>query len=683
VKPTHSESLAEGLHPALERIAACAQNLTDASGAALALGGPEGMVCVARSGSSAPLIGAQFDESEGLSGECIRTGETAICVNASADPRVNYHACRALNVASFLYFPLRSAPGKIIGMLGVFSSRPVHFSQRDISCLRFTEVMVQEALGRTASDPDPATMEVLLRTAGLSCAAKDHETVENERSEPPAEWYLPPNTAFDSPLTAEYLIAEELPGPAVYERGEVPHVPHVEEIVETSKPVFVPAETKPKPVFVGRVVDESVGEFEPEAKNDAGASRGHRILVMLGVLLVLLVIAAVWNYRRLMKRDRPEPKPAPASVAQPPAVAPPATEAPVTAAPAIPAPAMDSATEVAPGKPLTQAINLRSDESAATVTIRLPKAIRYEGYQLANPDRIYFDLHDVELADPKGNLFDSDGLISHVRLSRYAAGISRVVFDLRKPATFSAKLVESPERLVIEIRKMEPASKSGDGDTGVPTKMTIVIDPGHGGKDLGTVSPGGLQEKDLTLDVAQRLGTLLKKRLGARVVFTRDKDEYVSLDERANIANRAQADFLISIHGNSSSVQTVRGVETYYFREASETTATADESGMAETFAADVHRALIRGLTGPRQPMRDRGVREASFAVLREAQMPAALAEISFISNLKDQSRLESEWYRQRIALALYQGIADHVTRWESREGSAGSQRMHALMGTP
>ncbi|HVZ17045.1 MAG TPA: GAF domain-containing protein, partial [Terriglobales bacterium] len=184
-KPAQSDSLAEGLHPALQRIAACAQNLTEATGAAIALGGPNAMVCVARSGQSAPPIGARFDASSGLSGECIRTGEYAICVNAAADPRVNYQACRTLNVASMLYFPLHSAQGKIIGILGVFASRPLHFSQRDITSLRFTEGLVQEAIGRSANDPDPATLRVLLRRADFDINDEPAEVIQAPKLEQP------------------------------------------------------------------------------------------------------------------------------------------------------------------------------------------------------------------------------------------------------------------------------------------------------------------------------------------------------------------------------------------------------------------------------------------------------------------------------------------------------------------
>ena len=95
-------------------------------------------------------------------------------------------------------------------------------------------------------------------------------------------------------------------------------------------------------------------------------------------------------------------------------------------------------------------------------------------------------------------------------------------------------------------------------------KFRIVLDAGHGGWDLGTVGRQGLLEKDLVLDVTQRLGKLLQARLGSEVMFTRTDDTYLPLDQRADFANQAQADLFVSVHANYSSSATARGVETYY-----------------------------------------------------------------------------------------------------------------------
>lgn len=211
-------------------------------------------------------------------------------------------------------------------------------------------------------------------------------------------------------------------------------------------------------------------------------------------------------------------------------------------------------------------------------------------------------------------------------------------------------------------------------------KVVVVIDPGHGGRDVGTTSSTGLLEKDLTLDIAQRLGELLKDRLGCEIVLTRTEDKFVPLETRAAVANNAHADFLISIHGNSSSYEDVRGIETYYYRpniEISE--ADADPAEAAKSFANDVQSALLTGLKDGRKMLRDRGVKSASFVVLREVQMPAALSEISFMSSSRDAEQLDTPQYRDRVAEALYKGIANHLSHRKSYSAIADLNQKRAL----
>ena len=216
----------------------------------------------------------------------------------------------------------------------------------------------------------------------------------------------------------------------------------------------------------------------------------------------------------------------------------------------------------------------------------------------------------------------------------------------------------------------------------------IVVDAGHGGHDSGTLGPGGIQEKDVVLDVALRLGKLLHQRLGAEVTYTRDDDTFIPLEERTAIANKAQADLFISVHANSSSDPTARGVETYYLNfttspdaleVAARENAVSDQSvhelsGLVKKitlkdkidesreFAADVEDALYGGLERNNPGMRDRGVKKAPFVVLIGANMPSILAEISFLTNPSDASELKRGEYRQRIAESLYRGVAKYVS---------------------
>jgi N-acetylmuramoyl-L-alanine amidase len=215
----------------------------------------------------------------------------------------------------------------------------------------------------------------------------------------------------------------------------------------------------------------------------------------------------------------------------------------------------------------------------------------------------------------------------------------------------------------------------------------IVIDPGHGGHDTGTIGPGGLLEKDLVLDVSLRLGRLLQSKMGAEVVYTREDDTFIPLETRTAIANQQQADLFISVHANSSPDPSARGVETYYLnfnpspdalevaaRENAVSESSVHELGdlvkkialkekveESREFATDVDHALFVGLEGKDKSLRDRGVKKAPFIVLIGANMPSILAEISFVSNPGDERKLETPEYRQKIAESLYKGIARYI----------------------
>jgi N-acetylmuramoyl-L-alanine amidase len=215
----------------------------------------------------------------------------------------------------------------------------------------------------------------------------------------------------------------------------------------------------------------------------------------------------------------------------------------------------------------------------------------------------------------------------------------------------------------------------------------IVVDAGHGGHDTGTVGPNGLQEKDLVLDVALRLGKLLQKKMGAEVVYTRSDDTFVPLETRTAIANQEQADLFISVHANSSNDSSARGVETYYLNFTSSTDAlevAARENSVSEKsihelqdlvkkialkekieesreFASDVQNAMYSGLSTRNSKIRNRGVKKAPFIVLIGANMPSILAEISFVSNPTDERKLQTPEYRQKIAESLYRGVAKYV----------------------
>jgi len=215
----------------------------------------------------------------------------------------------------------------------------------------------------------------------------------------------------------------------------------------------------------------------------------------------------------------------------------------------------------------------------------------------------------------------------------------------------------------------------------------IVIDAGHGGHDSGTLGPGGIQEKDVVLDVALRVGKLLHQRLGAEIVYTRSDDTFIPLETRTAIANKAQADLFLSIHANSSPEPDARGVETYYLNFTSDPNALdvaarenavstqsvhqlsdlvrkitlKDKIDESREFAADVDAGLYAGLKAGNPGLKDRGVKKAPFVVLIGAQMPSILAEISFLTNPDDAEQLQQGSYRQRIAESLGTGVERYL----------------------
>jgi N-acetylmuramoyl-L-alanine amidase len=228
----------------------------------------------------------------------------------------------------------------------------------------------------------------------------------------------------------------------------------------------------------------------------------------------------------------------------------------------------------------------------------------------------------------------------------------------------------------------------------------IVIDAGHGGHDPGTLGRGGLQEKDLVLDVAVRLQRLVRDELGAEVVMTRATDVFVPLEERTAVANAQGADLFLSIHANSSRNSSVRGIETYFLNFAQDPHAEAvaarenaispatlkdlqnlvkaialnskiDES---RDFASSVQEAMVQTIRPIAPDVSDRGVRTAPFYVLIGANMPSILAEIAFVSNPQEERLLRTPEHRDRIARSLLDGVRAYLD-------SLGRPRTRQLTG--
>jgi N-acetylmuramoyl-L-alanine amidase len=219
-------------------------------------------------------------------------------------------------------------------------------------------------------------------------------------------------------------------------------------------------------------------------------------------------------------------------------------------------------------------------------------------------------------------------------------------------------------------------------------KLTkVVIDPGHGGHDTGTIGPKGLTEKALVLDIAKRLGALIEERLGAEVVYTRTSDTFVPLEERTAIANAERADLFISLHANSSPVRTTSGVETYYLnftsskeslevaarenassqksihelRDLLQKIALSDKIEESRELATRVQNAQHALAAKANPKLRNRGVKKAPFVVLIGASMPSILTEVGFLSNPRDEALFNRPDHRQKVAEAIFKGISQYV----------------------
>jgi N-acetylmuramoyl-L-alanine amidase len=215
-----------------------------------------------------------------------------------------------------------------------------------------------------------------------------------------------------------------------------------------------------------------------------------------------------------------------------------------------------------------------------------------------------------------------------------------------------------------------------------PALQTLVIDAGHGGEDIGARGADGVQEKQITLDVARRLRTLIETRLGIRVVLTRDDDRAVSLDERAAVANNSKADLFLSLHVNAAPASSIAGAEVYHVRldrEGEDARRSADTEGISlpvlggATRSIDIIRwdlaqarhvessAMFAGILEENLrahvTMGPRPLQAAPLRVLTGVDMPAALIEMGFLTNDDQEEQVRSENYQNTIAQAMYDAI--------------------------
>ena len=676
VTVSHQESPDEFvLYEVLQLVAERALALTSADGVAIALVQQGQIVCRAAAGPIAPDLGARLDPNSGISGACFRAAEIVRCDDTETDSRVNLQASRRLNARAMVAVPL-CGRRSVVGMIEVFSKKAYCFNDSDVRNLSLLAELILGAMKPEEEERLEALSQVAIHPSRMPHAPRPKLPASPPRNQ--AKLEEPVLNALLAPRAPSRVLPEALQPPA-------PESPPAAKIL--ARPIQYSAKL-------------------------AGNIHGLRLITALVAIAVFLSLGLWW---RLHSKTMASASAAPSvsvRTASP-------TQAPSTPVPTtieLPAPAGVSAEDAVRGV-LPQVTGVRHWESndSTTIVIDLQDQVQYEVHRLSAPERIYFDLHDTVLNPSlSGKTIEvGDALLLRIRVAQPVPGVSRIVLETKDVSNFSVSLAGNPYRLIAEIRSVavdsrpntktdllnpetqpeasrlnaaaQPLSKEDLRLRAHVPKMRIVVDAGHGGWDLGTVGRKGLLEKDLVLDIAQRLGDLLQSRLGSEVIYTRAFDTYIPLEKRAEIANEAQADLFVSVHGNYSSNESARGVETYYtnysapansleIEKRENATANHGPSTPALTgvalkertaesrhLAASVERELYASLSPKNPGMRDRGVKEAGFVVLTGTSMPAILAEVSFVSSPTDEDNLQSSSYRQKIAEALYKGIARYA----------------------
>ena len=349
---------------------------------------------------------------------------------------------------------------------------------------------------------------------------------------------------------------------------------------------------------------------------------------------------------------------------------------------------------------VTQIRVAENQPDVARIVVDMAQSATVTTSQLSNPYRLMIELRAKDHASPA----DGQSVTGNTYLSSpKIAAPEIVVAPPPAPSPVAAKVIplaprpQPDVRVIAETRIVTDPGPALTGPSPVAAKRgsgsltralglkigRVVLDAGHGGNDVGTHGPSGYLEKDLTLDVTRRLGSLIEERMGSDVVYTRSDDSYVGLEERTKIANDREADLFLSVHANSSPYRSAAGAETYILNFTTSKTAlelAARENASARSsihrlhelvskialkdkidesgeLAAKLQTSLASLSTHSTEAARNRGVKRAPFVVLIGAAMPSVLAEIGFLTNGSEESLLRQPEYRQKIAEALYKGI--------------------------
>ena len=734
------------LDEVLQLVAERAVAITGADGLAIALAENNEIVLRAAAGTVRPDPGTRIDRDSAFSGACFRTAQVIHCDDTDIDSRVNAEACRKMGVRSMVAVPL-CGRRRVIGVLEAFSSWPFAFNEIDIRNLTLLAELVLGALKPEDEDRFAQSAEAAATRLGTPKpeAAKPAVKVSPVPATPTR---LPPKPVPTTDRGARPAAPAKIIAPPPATVSALPYAASIKSVLPATlapKPVAPAVASAVRVAPTGRAKSVEApaaaaaflagkANSAPEPSLSFGRLEGEKpqrpwvVFILVGVIIAAAFTAGVWWKLKTAQIGDQMVQNQPSAQAKPPSAdSQSGDRAMDSASDAIPDSNQPENTPATPQElskfPRITGMRHWSSGDSSTVVLDLEDQVQYEPGHLSNPERFYFDLRDTQLSSElQGKSLEGDALLSRIRLAQPVSGMTRVVLEAKDNAALSApqvSLERDPYRLVIQVNKAGTTPKSAvnlfpnapeaeKNKVAIvippPTKedlqwrakvqkMRIVVDAGHGGWDLGTVGRRGLLEKDLVLEISQRLGKLLESRLGADVIYTRQDDNYIPLDQRAIVANGSQADLFVSVHANYSDTPAARGVETYYTnlfsapgtqdlskpngpKEAAMrslaqknlpiVTLTAaelhDRTEQSRRLALSVQRSLYGTLSVQNPGLRDRGIKEAGFVVLTESAMPGILAEVSFVSSPTDEQKLRSDGYREQIAEALYRGIARYAS---------------------
>lgn len=331
------------------------------------------------------------------------------------------------------------------------------------------------------------------------------------------------------------------------------------------------------------------------------------------------------------------------------------------------------------------------------VVITLSREVQHHSFTVPEdpkhdrPPRIVIDLSPVSLG-PRvhGPLSVHQGLLLRARTGQFNPTTARVVLDMGRLSEYKVFALYRPFRVIIDVKGGLDLSEESNNKLVPQFRYRIVLDPGHGGRDPGARGINGIKEKEVTLAIARRLATKLRKRLPVKVVLTRDRDVFIPLAKRTALANAAKADLFVSIHANASTNLNLRGVETYYLNNTNDRATTrlaAMENGLGSVtrtvkdgaselsyilsdliqtgkeeesiaLARRIQKSMVGRLQAKYSGVKSLGVKKGPFYVLVGAHMPCVLVETAFLTHRFEGKRLATSAYQEEIAEGLFLGIA-------------------------